>query len=261
MRYRISCSLGSVTKFNFCFLLIFYVLLKILCVLGQNKTPMWVKNMLGNLCLYCSVSAEVHPEQFRPSLGAVDQKFSDGIPCTDFSVTSADCRRCPSVGLDWPGVLKVWTLLQSVLPLARAFQTSVPSATECKNSSDCLMFPSLWLTPWPLLHVVLPGYAHIHCCALWSFSEPSQWSQILLPPILGFLYMSVFIHRPFPHPGSALPCTLYYLASWETSASALVKLWMKFVFLLEAGWFMFSDIHRVHYEGFYPFASRFFFTM
>lgn len=40
---------------------------------------MWVKNTLGNFCLYCSVSAEVHLEQLRPGLGAVDQEFPDGI--------------------------------------------------------------------------------------------------------------------------------------------------------------------------------------
>lgn len=40
---------------------------------------MWVKNILGTFCLYCSVSAEVHLEQLRPSLGAVEQKFSDGM--------------------------------------------------------------------------------------------------------------------------------------------------------------------------------------
>lgn len=60
---------------------------------------------------------------------------------------------------------------------------------------------------------------------------------------------------------AALPCTSYYLASWDTSASALANLGMKLVFLLKAGWFMFPDIHTVHYEDFHVFASRLFFTM
>lgn len=47
--------------------------------LRQNKASMWMKNILGNFCFYCAVSAEVHLEQLKSSLGAVDQKFSDEV--------------------------------------------------------------------------------------------------------------------------------------------------------------------------------------
>lgn len=67
---------------------------------------------------------------------------------------------------------------------------------------------------------------------------PIQGSQLLLPPTSDSPYMSVFIHRPLPYPAEnsiALPCKLYYLASWDTSAFASAKLWMKSLFLLKAG--------------------------
>lgn len=131
-------------------------------------------------------------------------------------------------------------------------QTSVPSATVCKDTTDCLfinwittiaklphvlprdllssilfsflysssavlggpslfipvvacsllMFPALWLTPWPpLLCVLWPGSLQWLCTyLLLCFGEifrclsPTQWSQLLFPLTLGSTYMPAFIH-------------------------------------------------------------------
>lgn len=194
-----------------------------------------MKNILGNFCFYCAVSAEVHLEQLKSSLGAVDQKFSDEVA----TLHRLFCEEC---WLPW--------LTQCLSGLAMGFK-DLNSSAIC--SSSC--FPNIsafcyrvWEyyrlshVPVSVADTMAPSMARLCTYSLLSFVEffrylwpilslwSQKWSQLLLPPTLQFLYMSVFIHRLLPSPAensAALPCT--YLASWDTSTSALAELCIVFL--------------------------------
>lgn len=223
---------------------------------------MWVKNILGNFCLHCSVSAEVHLEQLRPSLGAVDQKFSDGMAALH-GLFHEVCK-LPWLTQCWSGLTMGFKDLNSSAICFSSWKISPNISAFSYRTWQCYWLSCVpvsvadTMVPSPCPMARLCTYSLLSFMEFFTYFWAIQQSQLLLPPTLDFLYMSISTglcpiqQRTVQH---------FHVRSWDTSASTLAKSWMKFVFLLKAGSFMFPDMHTVNYEDFYLCTSRFFFSM